>query len=218
MDVNMLNSFKKQDVPKQIFQLKIVIKEIYPPIWRRLLIANHATFSDLHNAIQDCFYWSNYHLHEFTFRLKVKPYSLIHIQGKYPDDTFPPENSFDDIREDEIRLCDVFSSKQKIVNYLYDFGDNWEHTIKLEKIFPNNNDFRSFLCVGGKRATPPEDCGGSRGYQELLEIIGKPNHSEHEAMKIWMGENFNPEIIRSPMKKMTPKSIESTFGPCLDTV
>jgi len=217
MNANKLHIFEKQDAPKQIYQLKIVLKGIRPPIWRRLLISNHATFADLHHAIQDSFYWSNYHLHEFTYRLNEKPHDLIHIEGKYPDDTYPPENDFNDIREDEIRLCDVFSSKQKTVNYLYDFGDNREHAIKLEKIFPNINDFRSFSCVGGKRATPPEDCGGPYGYQDLIEILENPNHPEHEEMKAWAGKNFDPEIIKCPMNKMTPKIIEQTFGSCSET-
>ena len=212
MDAKKLNIIKRRDVPKQIYQLKITLKDINPPIWRRLLISNYYTFSDLHHAIQDCFYWSNYHLHEFNYRLTEEPHFRIHIQGVYPDDTYPPEETFnDEIREDEIRLCDVFSTKQKIVNYLYDFGDYWEHSIKLEKIYPNNNNFRSFLCVWGKRATPPEDCGGSHGYQDLLEILVNPNHPEYEEMKEWVGEEFNTEIIKSPMIKMTPKEIERKF-------
>jgi len=219
-DAKKLHIFKERNVPSQIYQLKITLMGIKPPIWRRLLISNYCTFSDLHHAIQDCFYWSDYHLHEFSYRYPEPPHWRIHMQGKYPDDTYPPEDHSDlyDIREDQLRLCDVFSTNLKKVNYLYDFGDNWEHSIKLEKIFPNNNNFRSFLCVGGKRATPPEDCGGPYGYQELLEIIGNPNHPEYGEMKDWVGEDFNPQIIKSPMSKMSPKEIEQKFGPNLKEI
>ncbi len=218
MDSEKLFIFRKRDVPRQIYQLKITIKNISPPVWRRILISNYSTFSDLHQAIQDCFYWSDYHLHEFSYRYPEPPHWRIHMQAMYPDDSYPSEDHSDyyDIGEDELRLCDVFSTKLKNVNYLYDFGDYWEHFIRLEKIFPDDNDFRSFLCVGGRRATPPEDCGGPYGYQELLEILENPSHPEHEEMKEWVGEEINPEIIKSQMTKMTLKEIERKYGPKLE--
>ncbi|MFW9990001.1 MAG: plasmid pRiA4b ORF-3 family protein [Candidatus Odinarchaeota archaeon] len=218
MDSEKLFIFRKKDVPRHIYQLKITLKNISPPVWRRILISNYSTFSELHQAIQDCFYWSNYHLHEFSYRYPEPPHWQIHMQAISPDESYYPEDRSDyyDIREDELRLCDVFSIKLKNVNYLYDFGDNWEHSIRLEKVFPDDKDFRFFLCVGGKRATPPEDCGGSYGYQELLEIFDNPSHQEHEEMKGWVGEEINPEIIKSPMSKMTLKEIERKYGPKLD--
>lgn len=210
-------TIRKKNVPKQIYQLKISIKYISPPIWHRILISNYSTFAELHDVIQEFFNWGNYHLHEFYYYKQNYIYRQIRIQGLDIDDSFSPNSDFYDVREDAIRLCDVFSTEQRVVNYLYDFGDNWEHAIKLERIFPNNNDFRSFSCVGGKRATPPEDCGGPYGYQELLEILENPNHQEHEEMKAWIGKNFDPEIIKCPMNKMTPKIIEQTFGSCSET-
>lgn len=206
------SSTNKRNAPKQIFQLKITIKDIKPPVWRRLLISSHCTFQTLHEAIQDCFYWVNDHLHEFIVRPKNDPYNGFHIQGKYPDGTDSQNSLFDDIMENQIRLCDVFSEEQKSVAYIYDFGDNWEHEIRLEENFPHDDSLRSFICVGGKRATPPEDCGGAWGYYDLIDILNNPNHPEHEEMKEWAGEDFDPELIRSPMKKMTPKEIKKKYG------
>ncbi len=209
---NNLSIVKKNNVPKQVYQIKITLSRIRPLIWRRILISNYCSFLDFHDTIQECFYWDNDHLHEFRIHFAETPRTPIIIRGEYPDEPFSPEIEEDDgIPENEIRLCDIFSENLKSVKYIYDFGDNWEHIIKLEKIFPNNNDFKSFLCVDGKRAAPPEDSGGPYGYQELLEILKNPKHPEYEEMKEWMDEDFDPEKIQSPMTKMTQKEIESNL-------
>ena len=85
--------------------------------------------------------------------------------------------------------------------------------IKLEKVFPNTNNFRSFICVGGKRAAPPEDCGGIYGYDRLLKILKNPLHREYKELKEWVGNDFEPEKITSPMKKMTLQEISDKYGP-----
>lgn len=76
--------------------------------------------------------------------------------------------------------------------YVYDFGDSWEHEIRLEKILPREK--RKYpACIAGKRACPPEDCGGIWGYEEFLEIIKDPEHEEYEDMLDWVGGEFDPE-------------------------
>ncbi len=97
-----------------------------------------------------------------------------------------------DAREDEIYLFEGFSIGQKSVNYIYDFGDYWEHHIKLERIFPQKENFPSPLCVGGKRAAPPEDCGGIFGYEKILKIIHNPKHPKYQETREWVGRNFDP--------------------------
>jgi len=207
--------FQPNQIEPQIFQLKVVLQHIKPPIWRRLLISSHCTFLALHHALQDSFYWSNYHLHEFFYRFPELPHWEIHIQPVEPEDQDIDESLgyYHDIKEDELRLCDVFSKDLKTVKYLYDFGDNWEHLIRLERIFPNDGSFRTFLCVGGKRTTPPEDCGGPYGYMELLEAMEDANHPDHEDLVEWVGGSFDPNVIQSPMTKMSPKKILTTYGP-----
>ena len=207
-----IDSIDKKHIPEQIYQLKITIKNIKPPIWRRLLISNHCTFQALHEAIQDCFYWEDYHLHDFRFCPPNNPQGVFHIQSKEPDGSFPDDSVYVDFLEDEVQLCDVFSENLKKVTYLYDFGDRWEHEITLENTFSGKDDFRSFLCVGGKRATPPEDCGGPWAYQDLLEILKNPRHREYKTMKQWVGKEFDPEIIKAPMVRMTLKEIKDKFG------
>jgi len=74
-------------------------------------------------------------------------------------------------------------------------GDYWDHKIQLEKIIPREKGINYPICIKGKRACPPEDCGGVWGYEELLEIIKDPDHEEYEEMIEWVGEDFDPEYF-----------------------
>ncbi|MBN1577265.1 MAG: plasmid pRiA4b ORF-3 family protein [Chitinispirillaceae bacterium] len=85
--------------------------------------------------------------------------------------------------------------------YEYDFGDSWEHLITVKRILPDNNTFAGFAeCIDGKRACPPEDCGGIGGYVELLDIISNPRHKEYRSMIEWLGGPIDPEAF--DMKKV----------------
>ena len=75
--------------------------------------------------------------------------------------------------------------------YLYDFGDDWEHDIVVERV--GSGDDEAILCTGGERACPPEDCGGAGGYAHLLEVLANPDHEEHLEMKEWGPRRFDPE-------------------------
>jgi hypothetical protein len=90
-------------------------------------------------------------------------------------------------------IRDVFSVENNKVLYEYDFGDSWLHEILLEKILPTKLNIRYPICVAGKRACPPEDCGGVPGYCNLLQIIKNPKHKEYRLMMDWLGKKFSPE-------------------------
>ena len=81
--------------------------------------------------------------------------------------------------------------------YVYDFGDNWEHEILLEKTFDSVPGVRYPVCTAGKLACPPEDVGGIWGYYDFVEAISDPKHPEHEERLEWNGpyepEEFDPE-------------------------
>lgn len=205
-----LSRNKKKNIPKEIYQLKIVIVGINPPIWRRILVVNKSYLSDLHNYIQKYFNWGGFHLHEFYFNINKEPYSRISIEGSIPfsrSKTPAPE-----INEETIRLCDIFSEDLKNIRYIYDFGDNWELQIILEKSFPYKKGFSGSLCVGGKRAAPPEDCGGIFGYQDILEILKDPTHPQYSEISEWIGDDFDPEDPGITIRQMTLKEIEQEFG------
>jgi len=77
--------------------------------------------------------------------------------------------------------------------YTYDFGDNWEHAVVIEKRAPAGEATSYPACVGGKRNCPPEDCGGAWGYQHLLDILADPAHPERAEQIEWIGEEFHPD-------------------------
>ncbi len=91
------------------------------------------------------------------------------------------------------KIADYFTMENPSADYIYDFGDNWEHKIQLEKILPREQNVNYPVCTKGKRACPPEDCGGISGYYNLLEIISDPENEEYEEMMEWVGGKFDPE-------------------------
>jgi len=92
-------------------------------------------------------------------------------------------------------ISSYFSMENPKAGYTYDFGDGWDHTIKLEKILPREKGRQYPNCLKGKRACPPEDCGGVGGYKNLLEIISDPKHEEYDEYMEWLEEDFDPEAF-----------------------
>lgn len=98
---------------------------------------------------------------------------------------------FDVQDEQKVKLSQVVAGEKFKFLYTYDFGDDWEHEILVEKVLPLAADTRYPTCLTGKRACPPEDCGGPWGYAELLEVFRDPLHPEYEEKLEWIGENFD---------------------------
>ena len=170
----------------QVYQFKITLRDIKPPIWRRIQVPETYTFWDLHVAIQDAMGWSDYHLHEFEM---VGPSAGLKVNIGIPDEDFGREI----LPGWKQKIADYFSVENRSADYTYDFGDNWEHIIKLEKILPRDENVDYPKCIAGKRACPPEDCGGVWGYENFLEIINDPDNEEYEDMIEWVGGEFDPE-------------------------
>lgn len=174
----------------QVYQFKITLRGIKPPIWRRIQVPKTYNFYDLHVAIQDAMEWSDYHLHAFSI---TNPSTGKKVSIGIPDDDFDWGVIYK--AGWKLKIADFFTKENNKASYMYDFGDNWAHTIKLEKILPRDKDIKYPRCVAGKRASPPEDCGGVWGYQEFLEAISNPNHPEHEDMINWIGGEFDPKLF-----------------------
>jgi hypothetical protein len=97
-----------------------------------------------------------------------------------------------------VTLAEVALRPKQKFFYEYDFGDSWDHEILVEKIMPPERGVRYPICVAGRRACPPEDCGGVYGYADLLAIINDPSHAEHENLSAWLQEmrpNFDPDAF-----------------------
>jgi hypothetical protein len=175
---------------ENVYQFKIVLKGIKPAIWRRIHVPEIYSFWDLHVAIQDAFGWQDYHLH--SFHLDDPATGEKTRIGMILDEL----NTFDDfdvIAENDQYVTNWFLAENAAAIYLYDFGDSWEHEVKLEKILPRAKDCIYPRCIAGERACPPEDCGGVWGYEHLLEVVLGPNHEEYEDIIEWLGGEFDPE-------------------------
>ncbi|MDD2659812.1 MAG: plasmid pRiA4b ORF-3 family protein [Methylococcales bacterium] len=165
---------------KSIYQIKISLIGAKPPIWRTVLVPSDLGLGAFHDVIQVAMGWTDSHLHQFFDN--EKSYGI-------PDDDFELETE----DEADYKLFQLLQKEKDTLTYEYDFGDSWEHKILLEKILPFDTHTLLPVCIKGKRACPPEDCGGIWGYEELLEIISDTEHPEHEGMLEWLGEDFDPD-------------------------
>jgi hypothetical protein len=176
---------KSQPAETQLYQLKITLADISPPIWRRVQVSSTISLATLHTIIQEVMGWDDSHMHQF----KV---GKTYYGTSYPDD-------FDDVTmtkdEKTVALSEAISKPKAKMVYEYDFGDSWEHEILLEKILSPEPGVKYPVCLDGKRACPPEDCGGAWGYADLLEAIQDPKHPEHEDRLEWVGGSFDPEAF-----------------------
>lgn len=173
---------------EHVYQFKVTLKSIRPPIWRRIHVPETYTFWDLHVAIQDAMGWLDDHLHAFFVK---NPKS-----GDSEEIGIPEETEWTDHRVLagwERGISGYFSTNNPKALYVYDFGDDWAHDITLEKILPREKGLDYPLCLKGKRACPPEDCGGVFGYRDLLQILSDPEDEEYEETLEWLGEDFDPE-------------------------
>ncbi len=173
---------RKSTANQKIYQLKITLKNIRPPIWRRVQVESSTTLGQLHQIIQAVIGWYDSHLHQF---------SINGIDYGQPQ----PEYEFDVQDEKKVKLSQVVAGEKFKFLYTYDFGDDWEHEILVEKILPVVPDTRYPICLTGKRACPPEDCGGPWGYAELVEALQDTLHPEHEEKLEWVGEDFDPNAF-----------------------
>jgi hypothetical protein len=166
-------------------QVRVAIDCIEPQIWRRLIVPLSFNLRELHLVLQAAFGWTNSHLHEFE--IGGLSFADEFAQGERDDDD---PKVFDEM---EVRLLDFTRKPGTVFRYAYDMGDNWVHTVMLEKHLALEPAPKVARCVEGARARPPEDVGGPSGYQEFLEAVLNPAHEEHRAMKRWAGGHFDPE-------------------------
>lgn len=184
-----------------LYQFKITLKEIRPPIWRRFWVPDWITLSDLHDIIQVVMGWDNSHLHEFLW--KGKRYGAPASDWGFEEV----------INEDTVTLRKLGLSPKNKIQYEYDFGDSWEHELLLEKILPGEEGSLFPFCLKGARACPPEDSGGVWGYEEVLEILKDPDHEEYRSLKEWFPREFDPEYFDVERINQSLSSIKLTPVP-----
>lgn len=176
---------------KLVYQFKVMLKDVEPAIWRRIVVPGKYTFWDLHVAIQDAMGWLDYHLHLFRI---IDPDSSELVEIGIPDEE-PFEDDLGCVPGWERSIAHFFRGGGDHADYEYDFGDGWEHEVILEGIFPREATTKYPKCIDGARACPPEDCGGVDGFQRMLKIIRSPSHKEHKSMMKWLGGKYDPDAF-----------------------
>jgi len=166
---------------KNALQLKITLRYVSPPIWRRVVVPDNFTLGDLHGVIQVAMGWYNCHLH--AFRVDGVEYT-----GTMPDEGFGPPAE----HEDEVLLSQIVQRKGQRFTYEYDFGDTWLHEILVEKIQPAAGPHPEPVCLAGRRACPPEDCGGPPGYAQVLHVLRSATRRDEREFREWVGD-YDPE-------------------------
>jgi hypothetical protein len=165
-----------------VYQLKITLVGAQPPIWRRFQVRDMA-LAELHRVLQTVMGWEDAHLHQFDFQGR---------RFSVPD----PDSLFEDDSEDEstVTFMEVLGRK-KLFGYEYDFGDSWRHRIEVEKRLEAESDVTYPRCIEGKRACPPEDCGGVWGYDDLLQALVRPTTPRQCELLEWIGGDFDPDVF-----------------------
>lgn len=167
-----------------IYQLKITLDDVKPPIWRRVQTKD-CTLAQLHDLIQISMGWHDSHLHLFKIG-----------QNRYGDPVQWPkeyEDDLDTLNERKLKLNQLHAQGTRKFSYEYDMGDSWLHLVLIEKLVEVEPGVKYPRCIGGKRACPPEDCGGPWGYGDFLDAIADPKHERHADMVEWIGGEFDPE-------------------------
>jgi hypothetical protein len=165
--------------PKTAEQLRISLADHLPTIWRRLVVPGEIRLSKLHAIFQAAMGWEDHHLH--LFQIGDSSYGRL-------DD----ELDDDDLDEDSVQLSELIRAPMRFI-YQYDFGDDWQHEVVVESIEPVPLILKWAVCLDGQRACPPEDCGGTGGFQRFLDAVGQPEHADHDELVEWFGRPFDPE-------------------------
>lgn len=175
-----MSNVRRLPVPNHLLQIRIELKWLEPTIWRKIVVPDTITFKRLHDVIQVVMGWTDSHLHEFYV-------------GDLRIGTSDPEwDSPGSVTSESRTRLGPSLGRLKTFSYIYDFGDSWEHKLKVEKLLPLAAVERYPLCLDGERAVPPEDVGGPPGYIDFLEAISNPQHPEHQSTLDWYGTEFDP--------------------------
>jgi hypothetical protein len=197
---------KSIETTQDIYQLKVTLLGTNPPIWRRLLVPADITLAQLHNLLQIAMGWDDGHVHEFR-------------SGQRRFGRPEPVDPFISARVESERAAGLSAVLQRVgakMIYTYDLGNNWEHSILLEKRLSPEPPTTYPICADGQLACPPEDCGGIPGYYDLLEGLAEASHPRHEELCDWIGGEFHLEFfsiekenrLLSPARRRNKKSAQ----------
>jgi len=170
----------------QIARLKVQLDDMERPVVRRVEVPSAIRLDELHLVIQIAMGWENYHLYEFRVDRD--------LAWGIPDPDWPsggPQPA------EAAALTDLLPhlKRNKTFQYVYDFGDDWFHTVKVEAVIEADSEATYPRLLDAEGACPPEDCGGPWGYAHYLEAIADPKHENHDDMVEWRGPGFDPSAV-----------------------
>ncbi len=168
-----------------IARLKATLDDVKPDVLRRLEVPLTIRLDRLHLVLQAAIGWTNSHLYEIRAR---------DVGWGMPD----PDFGDGPLDARKARLIDVLEDVGvKTLKYLYDFGDGWEHTIRVERITDAVPGLTCPVLIEAIGRCPPEDVGGPWGYDEFLEALADPDHENHAEMKQWIGDDYEPNAVNT---------------------
>ena len=204
---------------KEIYQIRLTLEGTTPPIWRRLLVSASMTLPQFHDVLQIAMGWQDCHLHQFSGG------GVKYGQADPSDPGCLAEMGWIDERKARVsRLLPEAGAKAE---YLYDFGDDWLHEIVVEQVLPVDPRRAYPVCLEGKGAGPPEDCGGAHGYAAVREALSNPKHPQHWDMKLFYEDyplKFSLAAVNRGLRKRFPPAktkkaaVKKTAGPKMDVV
>lgn len=161
-----------------VCRVKVSLDDVRPPIWRRIEVRGETKLDRFSRVLLAAMGWSDTHLHVF-----------LTTNGAYG----PIDRRFPGDMRDERRLTlrQLLSHEIPAFGFVYDFGDGWFHRVVLEAVVPARAGVTYPRCLTGRRACPPEDAGGPRGYARMLAALADPRNPEHASFATWLGRPFD---------------------------
>lgn len=202
-----------------VYQFKVALIGISPMIWRRFLVSGDSTIADLHYILQLVMGWSDYHLNRFI--IHGKQYGISHSGGIFFSDN-----------PNTVRLVDLGLREREKFRYEYDFTDRWHHQLRVEAIQYSEKPLAAPICLAGKRAAPPEGCGGpwaylekrqhysySYGIEVLADIYERgaeavtERHDEIQQIMRWLSlEKFDCDAVNRRLQQYAEGDLEWLFA------
>jgi hypothetical protein len=175
-----------------VLQLKVTLRHVRPPVWRRLLLSSDTTLERVHDILQEAMGWSDTHLHSFTHGRTVFMKGDADIGHALPF-----------VEERGVRIGSLLAKPKDRLRYDYDFGDGWEHDVVVEKVLAPSATTRVPAVIDARRACPPEDVGGVPGYADFRAILADPKHPEHRPAST--SSLHDGEVLLSPGSRPHPE-------------
>ena len=167
----------------EIATVRIELRDSDPLIWREVDVPTSVTLKVLHDIVQAVMNWFDDHLWEFTIGERT--------YGLPTDEDWETAPHFEAIK---VRLRDVLQPETTIIDYVYDFGDGWEHRLIVTDVRAGDPAVAYPRYLGGERNAPIQDCGGLPGFYAMLEALADPEHPDHAEVTDWL-DDYDPQVI-----------------------